>query len=520
MPLFLAPIQLSPLSRCLLATATDVGSLALQAVRNVVLLFSNPTWSNGHTVPSTIIRNITALSSDIAYSEDLLTNITTLSTNYVWTTNGVVQGLLYVPDLNVDDPCYDIAKDYIPANATRQVNLPTTDYNLIALAPWINEGCTKSFLASAGLDQLRGFLFYRPEDGAVKPPPAESDAWNLDEGDSWKTENHYPIYAIPGAAGWGMMQQLSLYSGDLASAPYASAINATYHPNPADYVRVWTELTVSTGPGSMQLWAFILIIIAVLLSVIGGTSMLMHCVQNRRRAALRRRVMCGDVNLEALGIKRLTVPLDHVRTFPLFTYNYHPSPASPTSPTSQTFEATSTISSKDTRKHSLSYQPTCMVCLEDFQSKSTVIRELPCGHIFHPECIDEFLSELSSLCPLCKASMLPIGHSPKITNSMVRREFGTRKLRASSTSYPDVETGRPKLSWISSGKKRNSRKADSTKPNTSIQLQEHSVIQRPPNALTTRERMEELVEPIEEFDSDDGRSPWKRVAVKAFPGFR
>ena len=43
----------------------------------------------------------------------------------------------------------------------------------------------------------------------------------------------------------------------------------------------------------------------------------------------------------------------------------------------------------------------CAICVEDFQDEDTV-RVLPCNHYFHPECIDPWLTDHSSLCPLCK----------------------------------------------------------------------------------------------------------------------
>ncbi|KAH8166803.1 hypothetical protein CIB48_g1442 [Xylaria polymorpha] len=395
---------------------------ALQAIRNVVLLFSNPTRSNGHTVPSTIIRNITALSSQIAYSDNIIENITTLSTNSVSTTKGTIQGLLYVPDLSYDDSCFDLSNQYVPENATRQGDLPPTDYILIALVPWINANCTKSFLAAAALDPLHAMLVYRPDDDDGPPPDAGSDLWDL--GARWKQNNHFPVYAVSSGSGTRMMEQLSLYSGQLSEVPFADEINRTYSPNPADYVRVWTQLSVDPESSLLAIWALVLIILAVILSVVGGISILMHYAQNRRRASLRRRVRNGDINLEALGIKRLTVPPDHIQTYPLFTYNYTPpafsSPNSPNalkSPARVSFESASP-SSHNRGKHNdrLDYQPTCLICLDNFESKVTIIRELSCGHIFHPECIDEFLSEMSCLCPLCKASMYPRGHCPKITN--------------------------------------------------------------------------------------------------------
>ncbi|KAL4806874.1 hypothetical protein BDV18DRAFT_120827 [Aspergillus unguis] len=51
-------------------------------------------------------------------------------------------------------------------------------------------------------------------------------------------------------------------------------------------------------------------------------------------------------------------------------------------------------------------QTTCAICLDDFVPASSVVRELPCGHIYHPECIDVSLTQTSSLCPLCKKCVL------------------------------------------------------------------------------------------------------------------
>lgn len=47
---------------------------------------------------------------------------------------------------------------------------------------------------------------------------------------------------------------------------------------------------------------------------------------------------------------------------------------------------------------------TCAICVDEFQ-ENVVVRELPCGHIFHPDCIDEWLSNYSSMCPLCKDNL-------------------------------------------------------------------------------------------------------------------
>ena len=43
----------------------------------------------------------------------------------------------------------------------------------------------------------------------------------------------------------------------------------------------------------------------------------------------------------------------------------------------------------------------CVICVDDFSDGETV-KALPCNHVFHARCIDEWLSNHSSLCPLCK----------------------------------------------------------------------------------------------------------------------
>jgi hypothetical protein len=74
-------------------------------------------------------------------------------------------------------------------------------------------------------------------------------------------------------------------------------------------------------------------------------------------------------------------------------------------------------------------QSSCPICLEDFVSHSTVVRSLPCTHIFHPDCIDPVLRQYSSHCPVCKGKVLPVGYCPELTISMVRRERLIRRLR-------------------------------------------------------------------------------------------
>lgn len=489
------------------------------------------------------------IQSDIAYSADLESNITILTSKYAATQNGVIQGLLYVPDLPANDPCKELESLHVPASAVRQKDLPPLDYNLIALVPWYNATCTKLYMEAAASDPLRAFITYTPSNSSnQKPPGVDDQVWNLHDHGAWKDSSKFPVYAVSGIAGQSMMTQLGLYSGNISSVPYGSNITALYSPNSHDYIRVWTEIHITTPDSLPTIWVFILVCIGVLIGLVALVSCLMHYLQRRRRLSLQRRVASGEVNLEAMNIKRVRVPIGHVEKFPLFTYNFQPSQFSPpTSPTlprapahahvrddsigqhNQLASATMSneekgpVSPRSTRtgitnaSNTTDYQPRCIICLEDYESRSTIIRELPCGHIYHPDCIDEFLTENSSLCPSCKASMLPIGYSPSVTNAMVRRERAVRKLRGRVTvdEGDSSELQEGPRNWRSGFTKRKLYRP-SKQPATITVLQ---APERHSPTAEARMRMRSLAGPGSDDEEASAGPKWKRVTRTVFPGF-
>lgn len=184
----------------------------------------------------------------------------------------------------------------------------------------------------------------------------------------------------------------------------------------------------------MLLW--IVIAVVVLLSL--TSSSVMYYILRRRRRSLRQRVANGEVDLEALGIKQLTVPKEIMDKMPTFIYTGMED--SPSHSTGSVMENRAEVSenhssptdlnsSKSPSKEKVYTQSTCPICLDDFVSHTTLVRELqPCSHIYHPECIDPFLEMKSSLCPMCKTSVLPRGYCPKnISLTTVRREYILRQ---------------------------------------------------------------------------------------------
>ncbi|KAF2435939.1 hypothetical protein EJ08DRAFT_295542 [Tothia fuscella] len=382
------------------------------------------------------------INETLAYSYAEVNKIRTLSTTGT-TAGNDIDGLLYTPTLPAG--VCDQAAQYIPRNATHTYDLPQkVELHLMALAPWIDANCTLAYLQAVRTQNVYAFLFYLPDNGTSIPPAANDAVWSLKDGGRWKRSSYFPVYAIPGMVGQTLMTQLSIYSGNVTGVPNGHELANLY--SPSDYIRLAGEVNTERVNRLPSLWVFLLIVLGIVLFIIASTSFSMHWIQRRRRDRLRRRVVTGEVDLEALGIRKLKVPQEVLDQMPIYHYTGPPSKEieSPSlahigmvetrnvpsaqqslaSPVSDTFSQSQT----STTQHFL--QPTCAICLDDFISNNSMVRELPCRHIFHPECIDPFMRENSSLCPMCKKTVLPKGYCPaNITNVMVRREHMVRRLR-------------------------------------------------------------------------------------------
>ncbi|KAL8722685.1 MAG: hypothetical protein Q9225_000852 [Loekoesia sp. 1 TL-2023] len=421
----------------------------------------------------------------LSYELFIRNGIRALSTN----TNGNndVGGFLYHPDYPEGSSCVNQTSQFIPQNVTRRNDIPDRFKKppLVALAPWTSPECVLSLLTVVQ-NAVTAFIFYIPSSPAGMPPPTNNPVWGLGDGGSWKSKNKYPVYAISGVDGSSIMTQLGLYSGALMDAPNGSLLQDQLGPSYTARMYAVVELSETTSLPS--LWAFLLIVLGIVLFLIGLTSSIMHLYQRRRRNALRRRIVNGEVDLERLGIKRLTVPQEAIDMLPQFVYS--PSEKdlldrprdhitalsdfpvkesdtdratfderAPTPPTSTESSESAKLTSQQpadpaslirsppvpsispppptfpspyqANSNVTTYaQPTCPICLDDFTPHTTIVRSLPCHHIYHPECIDPFLLQSSSLCPVCKSKVLPKGYCPStITNAMVRRERQQRRNR-------------------------------------------------------------------------------------------
>ena len=289
----------------------------------------------------------------------------------------------------------------------------------MAIAPWMSARCTLSYLAAA--QGATAFIFYHPDNGSSTPPPVSDPSWDLGDGGRWKAQNKFPVYAVPGLEGAIIMQELAQYNGN-TSNPLIQSILAYEQFDQTDYVRLYTSFGTDGSSDLPQLWAFLLVVLAIIIVIIGTISFSMHFFQRRHRNALRRRVENGEVDLESLGIKRST-PVSQEEIDKLPTYIYTPSSDTPKETTTN---LPSSPASPDPLPSQTFYsQSSCTICLEDFIPNEDKVRSLPCHHIYHPQCIDQHLSSRSSRCPVCMAQVLPRKNEP-ITNAMVRAE---RRIR-------------------------------------------------------------------------------------------
>ncbi|RSM12617.1 hypothetical protein CEP52_002305 [Fusarium oligoseptatum] len=65
--------------------------------------------------------------------------------------------------------------------------------------------------------------------------------------------------------------------------------------------------------------------------------------------------------------------------------------------------------------------PACTICTEDFSAQEEV-RILPCKHEFHTSCIDPWLVQQSTKCPLCRSDFGPIDASNRAQDRVSNRE--------------------------------------------------------------------------------------------------
>ena len=421
--------------------------IASISISTVVLRNPDGSASNGNTQYSSYVTPPDAISYLQSISDASgISAPNNLASSY--------QGLLYFP---LSSSNCSFAQD-IPPNSTTLAILPP-NYYLIALIPL--DQCSQSYLNQARIDGAQAAMMYNyttaPSTGPQSVAAIQSSI----------TSFPLPIYGLLSTDAVPLLNAMQMYSGALATVPYGSNLTTTYGPD--NQARLVLSIDTGSSTSLPGLWLFLLVILAALGIIIASTSLSMHFSQYRARRDLRRRIAAGEIDLESLGIKRLTVPQDRIDALPIKTY-YGPTsvvtapadekeqakvPALETDGSNEssmggdaevslptTTEAHVEAPAPAPAHHHTFETSTCAVCLDDFEGGQTRVRELPCYHAFHPECIDPFLATRSSLCPLCKRSVLPKGFIPNnltLTNATIARERRLRQLRQQQATREDAE---------------------------------------------------------------------------------
>ncbi|ODQ64972.1 hypothetical protein NADFUDRAFT_46777 [Nadsonia fulvescens var. elongata DSM 6958] len=352
--------------------------------------------------------------------------------------NGVAMfGSVYVPELASEDEICNMHTN-LPNNLTRINDLKGSEYP-IALVPYLNSTCGDLYFRQVARDGGTAALVYSPD--GLSPM-----AW-VDESLNLSTNYGYSAFIINSSAAGSIMD----YMTNNQDSSYRVAGTIESH---------------QTGNLS-SIWTYVLAILAGLLALLVFISLCMHLIFFNKRRDLRRRLQRGEVDPASLGMKQLTVPVELINKLPIRLYRFgasnfpHPRdrdvplsiPKTPPKPWFKSFNngpspANNSLTS-GTEMQNMNHhgsqansfggysQTNCAICLDDYVEHVTLVRELPCLHIYHSECIDPFLLTRSALCPLCKTSVLPKGYLPPdlvITNSTLRQERRLRRANGISNS--------------------------------------------------------------------------------------
>lgn len=91
---------------------------------------------------------------------------------------------------------------------------------------------------------------------------------------------------------------------------------------------------------------------------------------------------------------------------------------------------------------------TCIMCLEDMESTNS-FRQLPCEHLFHQPCIDDWICNRDTKCPLCRTTFYDLRQVKQ--KETPARSINNRRTSQGQIGRLDSFKGWCKKKWNGSG---------------------------------------------------------------------
>ncbi|KAI7860213.1 hypothetical protein BDC45DRAFT_96769 [Circinella umbellata] len=161
-------------------------------------------------------------------------------------------------------------------------------------------------------------------------------------------------------------------------------------------------------------WELTLIVMSALLAIGFLTSVIMHCHLLRKNKRLRERVEQGLVPPppEMLPMGKQLLDESQLNNLPTRTIGGHHVLPNGHAIRRRASKVSLILSKKNTtvaaqqvnnnkKQEDNEDEEMCAICLEKLEH-GDIVRQLPCHHEFHCECIDPWLTSKAAECPLCK----------------------------------------------------------------------------------------------------------------------
>ncbi|KAJ2783673.1 hypothetical protein H4R18_001583 [Coemansia javaensis] len=209
---------------------------------------------------------------------------------------------------------------------------------------------------------------------------------------------------------------VDLSYGETLRLEVATLLDEAWGGSANQYRAIFVSIHTDDGGAGLGAWEITLISLVVVLALGFCASLLFHVLASRRRrrtrhgrqngflgkrietlpsCALDRLVLRTVSKADVKALSQCTTPLDNI-------LNPSMAPEDGASALAGQHQCGDTCGSSETPDPILNgCIATCIVCIDDFVVGSKM-RILPCGHNYHIECIDPWLTAKSSLCPLCK----------------------------------------------------------------------------------------------------------------------